>query len=529
MSDNSTTSPTIAPVPPRDPPPPVPEDGSATTAADAALIAALVAAEEEPTNSPPDTSQDAALAASLAAQEETATTTPNKVANASAPWQYDDLNEQCRGCHEHFHALNRRHHCRFCGNVFCHTCTNQKALLPPDRIVLHPVLGKQVQSTNAGRPTISFTPDPDPDRMLTYTSDDGHYVRGHGLEERCLLAREPLRVCRACHHQLQPLQPDLRAANSNAVRSNTIDPTALRRWCNSPVAFTLGHEIRKAAYTLNNLLPQPKRRMGAFVPVYTNNYDPATSMMMMEHTMLPTDTCANMVEDQCGGARLTPNLNELDGVRIPATLMERAMGIAVVTSIKAGVGVAGAELGTGLAVARSAAGWSAPTAIGMLGLSWGALVGAQLADHVFLLMDATAVGLFFGAQHQVQLGADVGVAVGPVGRAVEGDWSVGSNSQAAPVYTYSLSKGLYAGVSLDGKVVVARDDVNEKFYGTKVKPADILAGAVPPPPAAQPLYEALQRCHVYASQAGNPSAASTLAQQRLNDEYGEFQNMPPEV
>lgn len=507
--DSAPNNPTVAPVPPRDPPPPVPEtrtsndpnadDSSGTTT---------------PPAETPDTSQDAALAAALAAEEETPNTTLSS-ANASAPWQYDDLNDFCCGCRERFHALNRRHHCRLCGHVFCHTCTQQKSLIPPDRIVLHPISGKKVSS--AEPPTISFTPQPDPDRMLTYTTADHKFVGGRGLEERFLLAREPLRVCPPCGRVLEPLQVELRSQNSNAVRCNIIDPTGLRRWCNSPVAFTLGHEIRKAAYTLHNLLPQPKRRMGAFLP-YGVDTD-----------MTTTTLCR---EEQCGGATLTPNLNELDGVKIPATLLEKAQGIAVITAIKAGVGVAGAEIGTGLAVARtSATTWSAPTSIGMLGLSWGALVGAQLADHVFLMMDDAAVGLFFGAQHQVQLGADVGVALGPVGRAVEGDWSVGSNSQAAPIYTYSFSKGFYAGVSLDGKVVVARDDVNEKFYGTTVKPQDILSGAVQPPPAAQPLYEALQRCHVYASQSsiGRPTTIPVRPTQGVASEYGEFQNLASPV
>mmetsp|Transcript_18871 Transcript_18871/g.27993 ORF Transcript_18871/g.27993 Transcript_18871/m.27993 type:complete len:86 (-) Transcript_18871:1195-1452(-) len=55
------------------------------------------------------------------------------------------------------------------------------------------------------------------------------------------------------------LQPELRASNANCVRFNTIDPSDVRRLFNSPLAFTLGHEIRKAAYTLNNILPLPKR------------------------------------------------------------------------------------------------------------------------------------------------------------------------------------------------------------------------------------------------------------------------------
>jgi SH3 domain-containing YSC84-like protein 1 len=191
--------------------------------------------------------------------------------------------------------------------------------------------------------------------------------------------------------------------------------------------------------------------------------------------------------------------------------------------------VAGFELGTGLVVVRLGENqWSAPNAIGLAGVCWGALIGAQVSDHVFLLMTDEAVNLMLCSKQQVQLGADVGVAVGPVGRTLEGGWGVGGKG-AAPIYTYSLSKGLYAGASLDGKVVVTRDDVNEKFYGYPVQPEHILRGLVPAPPAAQPLYEALQRCHVYASveQANRRSVpVPSNDTGSVAAEYGEFQNTP---
>jgi hypothetical protein len=148
-------------------------------------------------------------------------------------------------------------------------------------------------------------------------------------------------------------------------------------------------------------------------------------------------------------------------------------------------------------------------------------------------MTDEAVQLMMSSKQQVQLGADVAVAVGPAGRTLEGGWGVGGTAAgaAAPIYTYSLSKGLYAGASLDGKVVTTRDDVNERFYGYAVQPEHILNGRVPTPPAAQPLYEALQRCHVYASvdQVNRNMAATALSNDTASvvaAEYGEFQNTP---
>jgi lipid-binding SYLF domain-containing protein len=242
-------------------------------------------------------------------------------------------------------------------------------------------------------------------------------------------------------------------------------------------------------------------------------------------------------------------LGDLDGVRIPARLLKEAKGVAVLTVVKGGFGLAGVEFGTGLVVARLGERWSAPSAIGTAGLSWGgtllyfwgkicgsqcvmlticvlsffvALIGAQVSDHVFLLMTDSAVEMMFAHNGSLQLGADVGVALGPLGRALEADFGA-SVANVAPIYTYSLSKGLYAGVSLDGKVIVTRHNVNEKFYGRSVSAGELLQGVIPTPPAAQPLYDALTRCHQYAI-GGRPPPQPVPS--RESYEYGEYP-MPP--
>jgi SH3 domain-containing YSC84-like protein 1 len=417
----------------------------------------------------------------------------HSVATLSNPWEFDVNQQSCTHCRDDFHPFNRRHHCRLCGKIFCNKCSDQRALVPPSAIVLTPKGGKKALP---GDNSVTFSPDSDPDRMLTYIDEDQQLLYGKGLEERFQLAREPLRVCLACHEQLQPLQQELRNANSNAMRFNHVDPTDPKRFLNSPLAFTLGHEVRKAAYALNNLLPLPKR-MGSIVDVGPDNF--------LTGDARDIQAC----KDEC--ASLSPNLSNLDGVQIPSRLLEHAKGIAILTVVKGGFGLAGLEFGTGLVVARLGdQQWSAPCAIGTAGVSWGALIGAQVSDHVFLLMTDAAVELMFNNNGNVQLGADVGVAIGPLGRALEADFGAAPGS-FAPIYTYSLSKGLYAGISLDGKVIVTRNRVNERFYGQEVTGLQLLSGEIPSPPAARPLYEALQRCHVYASgirHAGSNSTAS---------------------
>merc|ERR1719416_165205 len=120
-------------------------------------------------------------------------------------------------------------------------------------------------------------------------------------------------------------------------------------------------------------------------------------------------------------------------------------------------------------------------------------------------MNNHAVNLFTSSDGggSIQLGADVGISIGPVGRSIEADVGVSSSSFSSSIYTYSLSKGLYAGIALDGKVLFVRNDVNCSFYGMEVHPSQLLGGDVPTPPAALPLYDALKRCDFYASENNN--------------------------
>eukprot|EP00539_Tryblionella_compressa_P003173 CAMPEP_0178748016 /NCGR_PEP_ID=MMETSP0744-20121128/8653_1 /TAXON_ID=913974 /ORGANISM="Nitzschia punctata, Strain CCMP561" /LENGTH=574 /DNA_ID=CAMNT_0020401337 /DNA_START=25 /DNA_END=1749 /DNA_ORIENTATION=- len=491
----------------RDMPPPPEEERSDAAALRESSSGGAAAGDETKTGiSAADNTNVAASgtsAVSSSGSNNSSAVIEQSVATLSNPWEFDSEQPYCTHCRDEFHPFNRRHHCRLCGKIFCNKCSDQRALVPPSAIVLTPKGGKRAPPPTSPRgqaQTVSFSPDPDPDRMLTYIDEDQQLLYGKGLEERFQLAREPLRVCLACHEQLQPLQAELRNANSNAMRFNHIDPTDPKRFLNSPLAFTLGHEVRKAAFALSNLLPMPKR-IGSVIEASSSAYGDNNGFLTGEEREL--QAC----KEEC--QTLTPNLSNLDGVRIPARMLEQAKGVAVMTVVKGGFGLAGVEFGTGLVVARLGdQQWSAPCAIGTAGVSWGALVGAQVSDHVFLLMTDTAVELMFNNNGNVQLGADIGVAVGPLGRALEADFGAAPGS-IAPIYTYSLSKGLYAGISLDGKVIVTRNRVNEKFYGREVSGLQILNGEIPSPPAARPLYEALQRCHVYATGNVRGSGTST--------------------
>ena len=97
-------------------------------------------------------------------------------------------------CRTGFDFFNRKHHCRGCGRIFCHSCSSQKSLLPPE-----------------------------------------------------FGTRDPQRVCQQCYRDLLPFQKDLIETVSNQMKVNEIEQTGARRYFSSPLTFTLGHAIRNAA------------------------------------------------------------------------------------------------------------------------------------------------------------------------------------------------------------------------------------------------------------------------------------------
>jgi lipid-binding SYLF domain-containing protein len=157
--------------------------------------------------------------------------------------------------------------------------------------------------------------------------------------------------------------------------------------------------------------------------------------------------------------------------------------------IKAGF-LGSARYGNGVVVARLADGsWSAPSAIGTGGAGFGGQIGFELTDFVFILNDAAAVRTF-SQQGSLTLGGNVSIAAGPVGRNAEAAGAA-SLKGVAGIFSYSKTKGLFAGVSLEGSAIIERRDANEKLYGQRFTARQLLEGAVRPPPAAQPLMTVL--------------------------------------
>ncbi|KAI1006408.1 SH3 domain-containing protein [Podosphaera aphanis] len=178
------------------------------------------------------------------------------------------------------------------------------------------------------------------------------------------------------------------------------------------------------------------------------------------------------------------------GKFIPHDVLANAKGLAILSVIKAGF-LGSARYGNGIVVARLSDGsWSAPSAIGTGGAGFGGQIGFELTDFVFILNDSAAVRTF-SQVGSLTLGGNVSVAVGPLGRNAEAAGAA-SFKGVAGIFSYSKTKGIFAGVSLEGSAIVERRDANEKLYGHRYTASQLLSGSVPPPLAAQELLDVLK-------------------------------------
>jgi lipid-binding SYLF domain-containing protein len=134
-----------------------------------------------------------------------------------------------------------------------------------------------------------------------------------------------------------------------------------------------------------------------------------------------------------------------------------------------GAFVVGASGGTGVFLVREDGGkWSYPAFYTMGSMSFGFQVGGQASEVILLVM--TDRGVQSLLEDSAKLGADLGVAAGPYGLGAQAATAYDS----ADILSFSRSKGLYGGISLDGAVVKVRDRLNEAYYGKSVEPKDIL-------------------------------------------------------
>lgn len=194
--------------------------------------------------------------------------------------------------------------------------------------------------------------------------------------------------------------------------------------------------------------------------------------------------------------RLTNAATALDEIMaapdkgIPGDVLHRVHCIAVIPGMKKGAFVFGGQGGKGaVACRKTGGGWGAPSMLSIAGGSFGLQIGVQSTDVVMLFMNKR--GAEFLTSNKFEVGGDLSAAAGPVGRDASANTDAAMNAE---LYTYSRSKGLFAGISLKGARVTTDDDGNRAVYGRSVSAKDLLQGGnVAPPSAAGPFMNALNK------------------------------------
>ena len=178
---------------------------------------------------------------------------------------------------------------------------------------------------------------------------------------------------------------------------------------------------------------------------------------------------------------------------IPQDLLDKAECVVIFPSVlKFAIGFGG-SYGRGAMVCRSGehftGPWGAPSMAALEGGSFGLQLGGQATDFVLLIMNPRGAKAILSSK--VKLGAGMSAAAGPKGRDAQANTDV---TLRAEILSYSRSRGLFAGISLEGSTLRPDNDANERVYGKKVTATEIvIKGAVPVPPSGQKLVSLLNK------------------------------------
>ena len=175
---------------------------------------------------------------------------------------------------------------------------------------------------------------------------------------------------------------------------------------------------------------------------------------------------------------------------IPQDLLNKADCVIVVPNLKKAAFLIGGKYGRGFAVCRQpgGTGWTAPAAIRIEGGSFGLQIGGSEQDVLLLVMNQTGMKRLLGDKFTV--GGEASAAAGPVGREASAQTDA---AMRAEMLSWSRSRGLFAGISLQGATLRPDSDSNVELYGHPITNKEILTGSIPAPPAAAKLESLLNK------------------------------------
>ena len=204
---------------------------------------------------------------------------------------------------------------------------------------------------------------------------------------------------------------------------------------------------------------------------------------------------------QNAGTVMKEILNAPDG--IPQSVLDKADCVVILPSVvKFAIGIGG-SYGRGVMTCRGGSTfhgkWGAPTMMALEGGSVGLQLGGNATDFILLMMNPRSAKAVLSSK--VKLGADASAAAGPVGRAASAETDA---TMRAEILSYSRSRGLFAGVSLEGSTLRADNGANKNLYGKEISASDIVfKHDVPVPPSAKTLLATLQKASPVNKSKGN--------------------------
>jgi lipid-binding SYLF domain-containing protein len=204
---------------------------------------------------------------------------------------------------------------------------------------------------------------------------------------------------------------------------------------------------------------------------------------------------AKDVEDRLtSAAEVLSDMMHASDKGIPQDLMNKAQCVVIVPGMKKGAFIVGAKYGKGFVACRreGGMGWTAPAAIRVEGGSVGFQIGGSEQDVILLVMNRHGMSKLLS--DQFTLGGEGTLAAGPLGR----DASAQTDAMMhAEMLSYSRSRGVFAGISLDGATLRRDEDADMELYGSRISNRAILNGEVKAPAAAAPLESMLDKTSMH--------------------------------
>lgn len=174
--------------------------------------------------------------------------------------------------------------------------------------------------------------------------------------------------------------------------------------------------------------------------------------------------------------------------KVPTDFIRDCTGLAIIPGMIKGGLIIGGSYGKGVVLSHKGGAWSPPAFISLTAGSLGFQIGAQSIDLILVVFGEDTMNAFL--KSKFKLGGDVALVAGPVGVQATAATEI---TLKGGIYSYSRSKGLFAGVSLEGAVVSNQYDLNKSYYNAPVNTDEIFAGKVTLPPNGNELIAALEK------------------------------------